>query len=270
MKLKMKAIQTILFLALFVIPLFGQGKKAEPAEEPVWIDMFNGENLEGWTPKIKGYESGDNYANTFRVVDGLLTVSYDAYEGAFDKRFGHLFYESEFSNYVMRLEYRFIGDQIEGGPGWATRNSGIMIHGQSPNSMALDQDFPASIEVQLLGGNGTDDRPTLNLCTPGTNVVMNGDLSQRHCTNSTSSTYHGEQWVSVEVEVRGNEVIRHKIDGEVVLEYQHPQLDPRDADAQKLLQSKQVLLFGGSISLQSESHPVQFRNVQIRELGEGE
>ena len=166
------------------------------AADNEWIQLFNGKNLAGWTPKITKHEVGDNFGNTFRVVDGFLTVGYDKYE-KFDEQFGHLFYDKEFSNYRMRLEYRFIGKQVAGGPGWAIRNSGIMVHGQSPQSMDKDQKFPVSIEVQLLGGNGVDNRNTGNLCTPGTHVVMNGKLVKRHCTPSNSKTYHGEQWVFV-------------------------------------------------------------------------
>lgn len=237
------------------------------ADNAEWMQLFNGTNLDGWTPKITKHEVGDNFGDTFRVVDGLLTVSYDKYEN-FDEQFGHLFYDKEFSKYRMRLEYRFIGDQVAGGPGWAIRNSGIMIHGQSPQSMAKDQKFPVSIEVQLLGGNGVDNRNTGNLCTPGTNVVMDGKLVTRHCTSSKSKTYHGDQWVTCEIEVHGNKVIKHLINGDVVLTYEQSQLDKSDKDAQKLIRDGQLMLSGGTISLQSESHPVQFRKIELMELSE--
>ena len=238
---------------------------AKPAEEN-WIQLFNGKDMDGWTPKIKGYAAGENFGETFRVEDGLLTVSYEHYEN-FDGRFGHLFYKQPFSNYRFRCEYRFVGDQVPGGPGWAVRNSGVMIHGQSPESMAKNQDFPVSIEVQLLGGTGKGKRTTANLCTPGTHVVMNGKLHKPHCTSSNSKTYHGEQWVTVEIEVHGNKLIKHVIDGETVLEYTHPQLDESDKDAQPLIKEQGVQLSGGTISLQSESHPVQFRKVELLPLG---
>ena len=134
--------------------------------------------------------------------------------------------------------------------------------------MTKDQDFPVSIEVQLLGGNGTNPRMTSNLCTPGTNVVMNGDLKLQHCINSTSKTYHGEQWVTAEIEVHNNEIIKHLLDGEVVLEYNKPQLDKRDENAVKLIRGEQLMLHGGTISLQSESHPIDFRRVEIMVLAE--
>ena len=232
------------------------GKKSEKAfPTGKWVSLFDGKSLAGWTPKIRYQELGEDPQNTFRVEDGAITVGYDKYE-EFGQTFGHLFYEKPFSHYRLRVEYRFTGDQLKGGPGWAFRNSGLMLHGQDPRKMKKDQDFPNSIEVQLLGGNGEAARTTMNLCTPGTDVVMNKKLRKAHCTNSKSKTYHGDQWVSAEVEVRGSEYFKHIIDGEVVLEYQAPQLDDG------------TLLDGGTISLQSESHPCQFRKVEIMVLEE--
>ncbi len=240
--------------------VYGDGSQDE------WIRLFNGRDLAGWTPKITGYELGDNFGDTFRVENGVLTVSYDQYD-SFDGRFGHLFYEEPFSDYLLRIEYRFVGAQAPGGPDWAFRNSGVMVHGEPAASMGLDQDFPVSIEVQFLGGGESGERPTANLCTPGTNVVMGGELITRHCTNSTSPTYHGDQWVTVVVEVRGNGVIRHLIDGETVIEYTTSQLDDREEHARFLAdRAGTLMLSGGTISLQSESHPVEFRKVELKRL----
>jgi 3-keto-disaccharide hydrolase len=243
---------------------------AEEKPEGEWIQLFNGKNLDGWTPKIRYSELGDNYGNTFRVEDGLLKVVYDKEKyPTFGERFGHLFCNEPFSNYLLRVEYRFVGEQCPGGPGWAIRNSGAMLHGESPKTMSKDQDFPASIEVQLLGGSGSGKRTTANLCTPGTNVVMQGELITRHCTNSTSETYHGDQWVTVEVEVHGNKVMKHIIGGKTVLEYNEPQLDDRDAHAKELIaKAGTKQLSGGTISLQSESHPIEFRKVELKKLAE--
>ncbi|MCO5297350.1 MAG: DUF1080 domain-containing protein [Fimbriimonadaceae bacterium] len=238
-----------------------------PASPPqAWQPLFNGHDLSGWTPKITHYPAGENFANTFRVEDGVLKVSYDGYGGKFDGRFGHLFYKTPYSNYKLRLEYRFVGKQIEGGPGWAFKNSGIMIHGQTPESMRVDQDFPVSCEVQLLGGDATGDRPTGNVCTPGTNIVMGGKLITQHCTNSISPTFRGEEWVSCEVEVHGAGLVIHRIDGKEVLRYEQIQFDPNDPDAKTLIRDGKLLIDGGTISLQSESHPVEFRRIEIQPL----
>jgi hypothetical protein len=235
--------------------------------EGEWIPLFNGRDLSGWTPKIRYHDLGVNFGNTFRVEDGVLKVSYDQYVDGFQNRFGHLFYKDKFSHYRLRVEYRFVGEQCPGGPDWAFRNSGVMIHGESPETMAKDQDFPASIEAQLLGGERN--RTTANLCTPGTNVVLDGKLYLPHCKSSRSKLYPGDQWVTVELEVHGNGVIKHIIDGEVVLEYEQAQLDERDPHARELAQKAGTIqLSGGTISLQSESHPVEFRKVELMILKE--
>lgn len=233
-----------------------------------WIQLFNGKDMNDWNIKITGFPLNENYGNTFRVEDSLLKVRYDQYE-KFDGHFGHIFYKTPYSHYKIRAEYRFVGDQCPGGAGWAFRNSGIMIHGQSAESMEVNQDFPVSIEVQLLGGNGTDERSTLNLCTPGTNVVYNDSLWTQHCTNSSSKTYHGDQWVTVELEVHGDSIIKHIVDGQIVIEYTKPQLDDRDPNYQKLLPPDgNKLLSKGTISLQAESHPIDFRKVELLNLGD--
>jgi hypothetical protein len=261
--------RTILRVMVFVLIIAICGYAAErnkPADSQ-WISLFNGQNLEGWKVKITGYELNDNFGNTFRAEDGILKVRYDQYD-KFGGKFGHLFYRDKFSHYRLRLEYRFVGDQTPGGPGWAFRNSGIMIHCQSPESMRKDQDFPVSIEVQLLGGNGKDKRSTGNLCTPGTHVVMDNQLVTQHCISSRSKTYHGNQWVKAEVEVHGNDLIKHIINGQVVLEYERPQLDEKDRDARKLIKGENKMLSEGYISLQAESHAVEFRKVEILPLEE--
>lgn len=260
-------LRTLAAVLVGVICSAGCASQAGKSTEGRWISLFNGKDLKGWHPKITGYDLDDNFGNTFRVEDGLLKVRYDQYE-KFDGRFGHLFYETPFSHYRMRVEYRFVGEQTPGGPGWAFRNSGIMFHCQSPQSMRKDQDFPVSIEAQMLGGNGTDERSTANVCTPGTHIVMNDRLITQHCISSKSETYHGDQWVTMEIEVHGNEKIRHLVNGKVVLEYERPQLDDSDADAKKLIRDGNTTLGGGYVALQAESHPLEFRKVELMPLEE--
>jgi len=256
---------------LFIVASCGSGQKsqqeseksAQAVTEENWIQLFNGKDLNDWQIKFTGYELGENFNNTFRVEYGLLRVRYDEWD-EWDSQFGHIFYKDEFSHYRLRVEYRFVGDQVTRGPGWAFRNNGLMLHGQSAESMEVDQDFPVSIEVQLLGGNGTDERSTMNLCTPGTNVVMEDVLVEEHCMNSGSKTFHGDQWVTVEVEVRGSEVIRHFVEGEEVMSYENPQLDPRDQYYKKFLpEDGNIIISKGTISLQAESHPTDFRKIEL-------
>ena len=235
------------------------------AEEAKWEPLFNGKDLTGWTPKIRGCEAGENFQNTFRVKDGVLKVDYADYS-QWDNRYGHLFYAKKYSHYRLRAEYRFTGDQLKGGAGWAFRNSGIMIHSESPQMMEKNQDFPTSLEVQLLGGDGKEERTTGNLCTPGTHVEMAGKLETGHCINSTSKTFHGDQWVTIEVEVHGNESIKHFVNGVEVLSYGKPQYGG-DAHADALAKvAGSKMISEGYICLQSESHSVEFRKVEIQVL----
>lgn len=236
-------------------------------ESEEWIALFNGTNLDGWIPKIRQFPAGENFGETFRVVDGLLTVAYDRYD-RFDGRFGHLFYEQPFSHYRLRLEYRFIGEQAEGGPDWATRNSGAMLHSQPPETMPEAQDFPVSVEVQLLGGlSDGNRRSTGNLCTPGTNVVYQGELTTTHCIDSTSPTFDGDQWVTAEILVLGDERFVHRINGEVVIEYTNVTTGGGAVSGHlPEMQPEGEPLGEGYISLQSESHPVQFRRVELLNL----
>lgn len=243
-----------------------QEKAGNDPEKEEWIQLFNGKDLDDWIVKIRGHEVGDNFSNTFRVRDSLLTVSYDQYTD-FDSQFGHIFYKEPFSYYRLRAKYRFVGDQCPGGPGWAFRNSGLMIHGQAPETMGIDQDFPISIEVQLLGGNGSDPRTTANLCTPGTNVVMGDTLFTNHCINSSSETYHGDQWVTTEVVALGDSVIQHFVEGQEVLTYFKPQIGGGTVSGHDpAVKIDGQLLTGGSISLQSESHPVEYMTVELLNL----
>ena len=170
----MKNYLRILIFSLSILSFFSCQKRdkkvdsfnAENREE--WIQLFNGKDLDDWIVKINGQLLKTNLHNTFRVENGTLKVSYDGYD-VFGDSYGHIYYKKPFSNYKLRLQYRFVGEQVKDGQEWAKKNSGVMIHSQSPESMGLNQGFPVSLEVQLLGGvqEGVE-RPTGNLCTPGT------------------------------------------------------------------------------------------------------
>jgi len=232
-----------------------------------WIQLFNGRDLGDWTPKFAKHDLGENFRNTFRVEEGLLKVRYDQWP-MFDGEFGHLFYKDPFSYYLIAAEYRFVGEQVRGGPEWAMRNNGLMLHSPNPRTMLKDQDFPIALEVQLLGGlsNGKP-RTTANLCTPGSNVVYNGRLHTAHCTNSSSMTYDGDQWVRVEVLVHGDELVRHMVGGQTVIEYSKPQIGGGAvAPVDPAVKVDGTPMTGGYISLQAETAPADFRKVELVNL----
>lgn len=253
---------------LALLPLFLSLINSANAAEENWISMFNGENLDGWTVKFSGSDVGVNYKNTFRVEDGKMIVSYDQYD-EFNEEYGHIFYKDKFSHYKIKLEYRFTGEQIKGGPDWGVRNNGIMFHTQSPESMLKNHGWPVSLEFQLLGGlSDGNERHTGNVCTPGTHIILNGELEKTHCIDSNSKTYHGDQWVTAELEVKGDEYMRQWINGELVMEYKKPIADKNDPEQPAHPMADGVPVTEGFIALQAESHPTEFRNIMLLNLDE--
>lgn len=246
------------------------GSSQDKRDQKEWIQLFNGRDLKDWIPKFAHHDLGVNVNDTFRVEDGMLKVRYDKWT-TFTDEFGHLFYREPYSYYLLGAEYRFVGEQVRTARtdlAWALRNNGLMLHSPHPKTMLKDQDFPISIEVQLLGGLGSGKpRSTANLCTPGTHVVMNGTLRTAHCTNSKSKTYEGDQWVRVEVLVHGDELVRHIVEGETVLEYTKPQIGGGSASpTDPAVKVDGTPLTGGYISLQAETAPVDFRKVELLNL----
>lgn len=252
-KLSLQFSVIALFLLSFTFSCTSSGAEGVYSDEEEWVELFNGVNLDGWDLKITGYELNENYANTFRVEDGLMKVRYDEYD-RFEGQFGHIFYEEPFAYYRLKVEYRFVGEQAPEGPGWAFMNNGIMFHSQSAASMELHQDFPNSIEFQLLGGDGEEERPNGNICTPGTHVVVDGILRTEHCIGADGPTHHGDQWGTAELVAHGSSMIKHILNGEVVIEYTRPQLE----------QGQRIS--GGYFALQAESHPTDIRSVRVLNL----
>ena len=254
-------------IGLLCIQCKTQNKLENPSQNE-WVTMFNGKDIDHWTTKIHHYKVGDNHGATFRVEDDILKVRYDQYEGDFNERYGHLYYDTPYSYYHISLEYRFVGELHPGAPSFTILNSGIMFHSQDPKTMPMEQDWPISVEMQFLAGlEEGKERPTGNMCSPGTDVVYEGKIDPRHCISSSSETYFGDQWVKAEAIVLGDSLITHIINGKSVLQYSKPQIgggvanrfDPR-------IKVDGTPLKEGFIALQSEGQPIDFRNIKIKNL----
>ncbi len=233
-----------------------------------WETLFNGKDLTNWTTKIHHYAVGDNHGETFRVNNNMIEVRYDQYEGDFDDRYGHLYYDKPYSYYHFSMEYRFVGEVHPGAPSFVVKNSGVMFHSQDPRTMPVEQDWPISVEMQFLAGitEGVD-RPTGNMCSPGTDVVYEGQIDPRHCISSTSDTYYGDQWVTAEMIVLGDSLVTHIINGDPVLSYTQPQMGGGVAQRfDPAIKIDGKLLSEGFIALQSEGQPIDFRNIKIKNL----
>jgi hypothetical protein len=253
----------LLLLPVIVILLSSVGCK-EPAQNE-WTSIFNGEDLSGWTIKICGSPIGENYKNTFVVEDGMMRVDYSEYE-KFDVEYAHIYYDEKLSHYRLRLEYRFYGTRVPGSKGFTELNSGVMFHSQSAESMGLDQRFPVSVEAQFLaeGEGDFSGRTTMNIAAPGTSVVSeDGTLQREHMTWTYAKARLPGEWVQVEVEVHGSELVIHKIDGVEVLRYRDPQIDDYYLLPEDYPLSSGTILKDGYIALQGESHPVDFRNIEL-------
>lgn len=229
-----------------------------------WIPLFNGINLDGWIPKVAGYKAGVNALDVFRVENGILKISYDKYV-RFNNRFGHLFYHKPFSEYKLRIEYRFIGEVLADAPDYCYRNSGVMIHSQSAGSMGIDQYWPVSLEAQLLGSTDSIKQHTANMCTPGTTVLYNGVFTDEHCISSTSKYYQDSVWVTLDIIVSGSDKISHVIDGDTVLTCSKPQLGGSLIPENYPL-PPMTMIREGYISLQAEGQPIEFRKVDLIDL----
>ncbi|XPF94380.1 3-keto-disaccharide hydrolase [Colwellia sp. RE-S-Sl-9] len=279
---KTHSVNKLISVALSLFLTACNSQHSIDAEQENWLSLFNGKDLTGWDIKFAGLPINENYLETFVVEDNMIRIKYDNYKN-FNNAFGHLYYKTPFSYYKLTFDYRFTGEQMEGGAVWNERNSGVMLHAQSAQSNELTQNFPMSIELQILGGlNDGKERSTGNVCTPGTAVEMNKKVNYKHCIPSASKTYHGDQWVQGEAIVMGGESMVFNIEGETVLSFQKPQFDgafvsksDKDKDWEMAGMSRDIemwknksgqLLSEGYIALQAESHAVDFKNIKLLNL----
>ena len=259
----MKRFSILFFFSLFIFSAYNF-KNSAAEQRKKWVSLFNGKNLENWQIKIAGYKMGENFGNTFTVSDGILSIRYNQYD-SFSNKFGALYYDKKFTNYRLKVEYRFVGETTRGAPSWGFRDGGIQYHCQSPASVALTQSFPVCLEYNLHGGNGKDERPVGQICTPGTLVEINGKTNESFCTPPfVKKTFHGDQWVTAEIEIRDGK-IKHFVNGEEIIQFQNPKYDPKHAVAKNFIINGNDVIKDGYISLQSNSHPMDFRKVEILE-----
>ncbi|CAL66691.1 3-keto-disaccharide hydrolase [Christiangramia forsetii] len=258
---------SVLFLLTVMLIALSCGSKIKKDSSENWQSLFNGENLDDWIVKIHHHEVGDNYANTFRVQNGVIQVNYDEYTG-FNERYGHLFYKEPFSSYHLKFKYRFTDQWLKDAPDYTYRNSGVMFHSQAPETILKEQDWPISVEYQMLADAGDGEpRPTGNMCSPGTEVYYDGEMDPRHCIRSSSRTYRWDEWVNAELIVYRDSLIIHKINGNKVLEYSKPQIGGGVATGfDPTLKEDGKPLTSGYIALQAEGQGVEFKDIKIKKL----
>jgi Domain of Unknown Function (DUF1080) len=263
----------LMFTAIAGGTVFAQGGP----NDTVWTKIWNGTNLSDWDIKFQGSALNVNLNNTFRAVDGNLEVNYSGWTG-FNNQFGHAGYKVRpFSFYFIRAEHQHWGAQPSGSPGWARENNGLMLHSQSVASMGQNQDFPVSMEVQLLGSGNTesDNNSTLNLCTPGTafyTTPTGGTRNDSHCFSASTNTRVGTgvwQWSSVLV--MGDSIIRHyngpTATGTPTLTWYRPvRATNSGAGGITIPMVNNERITEGYITIQAETHPYRFRTIEVLNL----
>ena len=259
----------LISLMLLVATGCQSDKDISTTQQETWVPLFNGTDLTGWTAKIHHYPAGENFGQTFRVSDSMIQVRYDQYQGDYNDRFGHLYYDIPFSHFHLKLEYRFTGELHPGAPSYTLLNSGVMFHSQSPHTMLVEQNWPISVEMQFLAATENEERPTGNMCSPGTDVVFEGKVDPRHCISSSSNSYAADQWVSAELLVFGDSLVSHIIEGDTVLQYSKPTIGGGVAEGYDPVHKVDgAPLTNGHIALQSEGQPIDFRRIVLRDLSQ--
>jgi len=248
-------------------PSLSSNEKPEITQDGEWIPLFNGKDLDGWTLKVTGYKPGENPLNGFSVEDGILKIDYSNFD-KFNGRFGHLFYKEKLSSYILHVEYRFVGEMLPDAPSYCYRNSGVMIHSQSPESMDIVQNWPVSVEVQMLGSTDSVKQTTANICTPGTTVYFKDQSTNEHCINSSSKYFYDGEWVNLDIVVQGGKTITNIVNGDTVLICSKPQIGGFLLPENYPL-PEGTLLEDGYIALQSEGQPLEFRRVDLKKLDKG-
>lgn len=254
-------------VTIIIIMAVSCSNKKTKSDNNEWRSLFNGKNLNGWVAKFHHHELGDNYANTFRVENGTIEVNYEGYS-TFDERYGHLFYDEPFSSYHLKFEYKFTDQWLKDAPSYTFRNSGIMFHSQDPKTILKEQDWPISVEYQMLAEEiDGEPRPTGNMCSPGTDVIYNNEKDPRHCISSSSKTYPWDVWVQGELIVYKDSLVIHKVNGKKVLTYTKPQVGGGVANRyDSLIKIDGTPLTKGYIGLQAEGQGIAFKNILIKEL----
>lgn len=191
----------------------GFSSLAQAAEE---ISLFNGKDFSGWTYYLR--DENLKMEDVWSVKDGVLRC-----EG---KPAGYLRTEKKYTNYVLKLQWRWPKDSKPG-------NSGVLCRISGP-----DKVWPRCFEPQLqhrqagrlffIGGFRGGKRP------PGSETKISNECNEKP---------QGE-WNQYEIIVSGgdltlkvNGVIRNMVTG--------------------------VEETAGTIGLQSEGAPIEFRNIRL-------
>lgn len=228
-----------------------------------WVKIFNGTDLSGWVPLIHKWKYAEDPHRTFRVDAGnpVIRVTYEDYpQQNFDDHCGLLYYDKPLKDYRVRVTYRFLEPQAKNPVSWGKNNTGLMVFATDPRTVTNDPEFPPLIEIQLLGTPSGGGKNNANLCQPGgmrVSRLFGQSLSDSGCHDSQSGTAPpAAQWVTVEAEVH--------VSGDTKV-FQYPNMTTPVLTFSGPVYNGQAVT-GGYIALQSESQPVEFKDIELKEL----
>lgn len=112
-----------------------------------WELLFNGADLDDWTFFQEGVGETDKF-NAVAIEDGGLRFLGSSYRPGPNAGFGHLATKRSFSNYHLRLDFRW-GSRRFAPRTLAKRNSGLLYH-MAPTRNVL---FPDCVEFQFEEGD---------------------------------------------------------------------------------------------------------------------
>ena len=201
------------------------------------IQLFNGNNLNGWHMDVPAMDSISNMNSPFIVREGNLV--------SLGEPRGHLITDPTYENYRLEIEYRFPGK-----PG----NCGILVHSSTPRF--LYNMFPKSIEVQMEHSNAGD------YWAIGEDITCD-NMEERRGPKDSWGTTEGSnrriknltdnsekplgQWNTMVIECRDN-IIKVWVNGELV-NY-----------------GFNATASSGQIAVQAEGSEVEFRKLELLKL----
>jgi hypothetical protein len=187
------------------------------AAMPGEVRLFNGKDLTGWTACLP---DGGRMEDVWSVKDGILICK--------GRPIGYIRTEADYTNYVLKLEWRF-------DPAKGAGNSGVLLR-----VIGEDKVWPRSVEAQLQSGNAGD---FWNI----DKFPMKVDAARTQGRN-TKKTHGAElpigEWNEYEIVVNG-ESVRLNVNGELLNE------------------AWDVWETPGKIALQSEGAEIHFRNIRL-------
>lgn len=163
----------------FALPAWGAGE----------IELFNGENLDGWSWRGTSADA----ENPFSAVDGVIRCK--------GTPVGYLRTEKLYTNYTLKLQWRWPAGSKPG-------NNGVLIRAQDGEHF-FGNTWPKSLEAQLMNGRAGD------IFTIGEFPFQTGRNEGRYTPRLKPSNEKplGE-WNDCEVTIRGGS-LRLVINGEL-------------------------------------------------------